>query len=173
MSEIIQRSPELDRESLLSLFDVDLSGGRLFWKQPPKEHARLLGIEAGGPQKYKNRKVYWLIGIGNRRYKRGRLIFCLANGYMPTPCVDHRNGNSLDDRPENLREATLIQNAWNHQKRKRRIILPMGVRTTGSGRYQARIGYYGKQIHLGSFDTPIEAQLVYQMKRKELFGEYA
>lgn len=42
-----------------------------------------------------------------------------------------------------------------------------------SGRYQARIAYNKKMIHLGSFDTPEQASAIYQQKRKEYFGEYA
>ena len=162
----------LTKNQLTTLFDIYPENGKVFWKNVSKHHKRLNGIEAGCSQNSRN-KDYWVIKINNKKYKRGRLIFFYVHGKFPNPCIDHINGNSLDDRIENLREATVIENAWNHKKRKRKINLPMGVRNTPNGKFQARISYYGKQIHLGVFDTSIEAENVYKLKRKELYGKFA
>jgi hypothetical protein len=163
----------LDRARLEQLFTFDLVAGRLFWRSPNKNRAGLAGREAGGPRPNRAGKKYWVIGIDGRKYRRSRVIFFLANGCWPTPCVDHINGNSLDDRPENLRSASITENAWNHKSRARRIALPMGVRLTGSGRFEARLGFKKQMLHLGAFDTPAEAASVYQSKRKELYGVFA
>lgn len=161
-------------EDLQRLFDIDFEKGRFFWKDPPKNHPRLKGQEAGAPRSDNYGKRYWVIKIGRKAFKRARLVFLAVHRRFPEPCVDHRNGNSLDDRPDNLREATVTQNAWNHKSRARRIDLPMGVRLVRhSGRYQARISRHGQQLHLGAYDTPDEAHQVYLAKRKELYGEYA
>jgi hypothetical protein len=163
----------LSPERLLSLFDVDVENGRLIWRNPPKYHPRMLGKEAGGPRPNRG-KHYWVVKIDGRAHKRGRLIFLAAHGKLPNPCVDHINGDSLDDRISNLREATVTQNAWNHSKRARRINLPMGVRRVEkSGRFQARISFHGRQIHHGAFDTPEEAHGAYLSKRRELYREFA
>jgi hypothetical protein len=160
--------------NLEHLFTIDKVTGRFFWKNPPRHHAELAGTEAGCPITNHSGKVYWVIRIGGRGYKRGRLMYLYEHGRWPMPCVDHENGNSLDDRPNNLREATVTQNAQNHKKRARRIKLPMGVRfVASSGRYQARIGVNGKQIALGAYDTPEEAQAIYLESRKEHFNEFA
>jgi len=162
----------IEQGKLGELFDIDFDAGRMFWKRPPKYHPRLLGTEAGGPRPA-HAKVYWVIKIGALAHKRGRLIFLAANGRWPSPCVDHINGNSLDDRLANLREASIAENARNHKTRAKKSILPMGVRMTGSGRFQARIGIDRGQISLGIFDTVDEAHAVYISKRKELFHEFA
>lgn len=163
----------LSREQVLDLFKVDLETGRLFWRHPPYNHPRLEGSEAGGARANRS-KSYWVIKIGRIAFKRARLIFLVAHGRWPEPCVDHINGNSVDDRLANLREATVTENAWNHKHRARSANLPMGVRRlNGSGRYQARISVNKHQIHLGAFDTPEEAHSVYLNKRKEYFGEFA
>lgn len=158
---------------IFELFRVDADAGRLFWKSPPKNHSRLLGLEAGCPRRASSGKLYWHIKIGARAYKRAHLIFCAVHGRWPSPLCDHKDGDSLNDRPENLREATTTQNAWNHKARSRRIRLPMGVRHMASGRFQARISHYGRQLHLGTYETPEQASAVYAAKRKELFGDYA
>lgn len=158
---------------IMELFRLDLDGGRLFWRAPPKNHSRLLGQEAGTPRKSGSGKFYWYVKIDGHAYKRAQLIFAAVYGRWPTPICDHKDGDSLNDRPGNLREATVLQNNWNHKHRARRIDLPMGVRRVASGRFQARISLCGNQIHLGAYDTPQQAAAVYAAKRKELFGEYA
>lgn len=155
------------------LFEVNFDRGKLFWKKPPSNHQRLLGAEAGTMRLSGSGKPYWHIKIEGVAYKRANLIYAAFYGVWPTPMVDHRNGDSLDDRPANLRRATVLQNAWNHKRRARRIDLPMGVRATESGRFEARIGHMGKQHHLGAYATPEEAAAVYRAKREELFGEFA
>jgi len=158
---------------LNNLFDVYPNEGKFVWKNVSKHHKRLNGQEAGCPCATHNKKLYWTIKINNTRYKRGRLMFLYVYGKFPNPCIDHINGNSIDDRIENLREATVLENAWNHKNRKRKIDLPMGVRNMANGKFQARISYKGKQLHLGVFETPNEAKVIYETKRKELYGKFA
>ena len=160
-------------ERFLELLDLDIETGRLTWKGTPHSRNWHAGKEAGTPVTI-NGKTYWSIKIDGKLYKRSRLVYFITHGKMPSPCVDHRDGDSLNDRPDNLREATITENAWNHRPHKRRIKLPMGVRVIAwSGRYQARINCNHKQIHLGAYDTPEEAHAVYLEKRRELFGEFA
>lgn len=164
---------ELTYALLDQLFTVDIGDGKLYWKVAPKGHPRLLNKEAGSSRKTNSGKFYWHIKIGGIPYKRGHLIFLFVNGRLPHPCLDHIDGDSLNDRSSNIREATVTENAWNHKKRKRRIKLPMGVRILASGRFQARLGYRGAQLHLGAFDTPEDARSAHIKKRKELYGKFA
>ena len=165
MSEEIQQ--------VLEKLMLNKETGEFFWIKPSKHHPDLLGKIAGGARANKSNKKYWVIKLNGKAYKRGRLVYLVIHGKWPEPCVDHINGDSTDDRPSNLREATIMENAWNHKKRARRIQLPIGVRNIASGKFQARIGYCGKQIHLGAFQSPNEASAAYQSKRKELYGQFA
>lgn len=161
-------------DRLLHLFVVDADAGRLYWRNPPKSRAHLLGLEAGNRQPSRRGKFYWVVQIDKRKHKRGHLIFLAKHGRLPHPMLDHIDGNSLNDSADNIREATATQNAWNHKTRARRLQLPMGVRLIPhSGRYEARISCNKHQFHLGAFDTPEEAETVYRTKRKELFGDYS
>lgn len=161
--------PAVDR--LLELFSHE--GGRLFWQWFNRYHPDTYQKEAGSVRIGRHGQGRWVVKIGGRPYWRAHIVFAMTHGRWPEGQIDHINGNALDDRPENLRDVTPTQNAWNHRTRAKRSPLPMGVRALRGGKYQARIGYMKRSIHLGVFATPEEAAMVYRAKRKELFGEYA
>jgi hypothetical protein len=154
------------------VFRADFESGKLFWKQPPKNHAELIGTEAGYICIGKNgNKNYWQIRAFGRTFKRSRIMFLLANGYWPDPCVDHISGNSLDDRPVNLRECNYSQNSANSKSRDRD--LPRGVHRTRQGKFMARVTVNGETRSLGTFNSPTEAGAVAAVARKEAFHEFA
>lgn len=153
-------------------FTLDRETGRLFWKAPPKNHAQRRGDEAGFlcPGKGKN-KTYWHIRVFGKTFKRSRIVFHMTHGRWPEPAVDHSNGDSLDDRPSNLRECTLSQNAANSRPRNRP--LPKGVTRTRQGGFMARITQNGKTVSLGVYGTPTDAFAAYEAAKREVFREFA
>jgi len=155
-------------QQLENLFDIDVENGKIFWKNPPKNHSDLIGKEAG----FSTNNDYFRIKINGKSYRRGRLIFLYAYKRFPFPCIDHINGIKTDDRLKNLREATVTQNNWNHKFRKKTSNLPMGIKKN-KNRFVARISYNKKPINIGSFKTLEEAHQAYKLKRIELYGEYS
>lgn len=173
MAETALIDPIAVRTILAHRFDVDAKAGTLVWRTPPKTHPRMLGKPAGSVWRSATGKLYCYVKIDGRAYKRGWLIFLWEKARWPSPMLDHRDGNSLNDRIGNLREATGEQNAWNHKRRAKRAPEPMGVRRLPSGRFTARIAHKKRQITIGSFDTESDARHAYLKKRKELFHEFA
>jgi hypothetical protein len=164
----------ITKDELLKTLTVDMDNGKFYWLTASKYHSDLTGNEAGCPSKHHSGKLYWHIKINGRRYKRGHLMHLVVTGRFPAPCLDHINGDSLDDRPSNIREATITQNAWNHKKRSKKTKLPMGVRrSNGCDRFQARITVNKNKISLGCFGTPEEARDMYINSRKKFYGEFA
>jgi hypothetical protein len=82
--------------------------------------------------------------------------------------VDHADGNGLNNRKSNLREATKSQNAMNSLRKKYK-----GVVFAGNGKYYGRIVLNQNQIHLGTFYTAEEAALAYNKAALTYFGEFA
>ena len=159
----------MTREDILQRFNIDLDSGRLFWK---KANSQFVGKEAGCVHTDHHGKTYWRIKINNYPWQRADLIFTIVHGIPAYPTIDHADGNSLNDRPDNLRIATRLENARNIKFMKRTMALPMGVRRNGSG-FQARINLDKRLICLGTFETPEEASQVYLKARAEFFGAFA
>ncbi len=86
--------------------------------------------------------------------------------------VDHINGNSLDNRIENLRLADNAQNCSNQGKRKTNKCGYKGVSRT-CNKYQAQIMHRGKKKYLGLYETPESAHAAYCAASKELNGEFS
>ena len=63
--------------------------------------------------------------------------------------IDHINGNKDDNRWDNLRKATSLQNTAGRKMKKKRSFL-RGVAELPSGRFRAVIGRNYKHIHLAS-----------------------
>lgn len=88
--------------------------------------------------------------------------------------VDHINGNTLDNRRENLRICTHKQNIQNQKLRTDNTTGYKGVHySERRHKYMACIRTNGKTIHMGGYETAEAAAAVYKAKALELFGEYA
>lgn len=86
--------------------------------------------------------------------------------------VDHRNGDSLDNRKANLRPATTTENNQNRRRRRDNTSGYKGVWTRGT-RWHASIRANGQRHYLGSHSTPDAAARAYDAAARELHGEFA
>lgn len=89
--------------------------------------------------------------------------------------IDHKNGNTLDNRKCNLRKCTKSQNGQNSKIKKNNKCGFKGVafdKQTGKFRAQMRLTS-GKRLHLGRFDKVEDASIAYQLAATKHFGEFA
>ena len=137
-------------------------------------------------EKIKHDIFYWSIvikKIGDRdenyvltqRYDYGNIkihnyIMNPEEGYI----VDHINGNGLDNRRENLRIVTPQQNAFNRAIQTNNTSGHKGVSLVKrNNKWLARIGFNGKRIVLGTFDSYEEAVEARKMAEIKYYGEYS
>lgn len=86
--------------------------------------------------------------------------------------VDHRNGNTLDNRRENLRGCIQRNNARNRDKSKTKLTSKYkGVHWCKGWMAQIRVNY--KKLHLGTFKIEEDAAKAYNEAALKHFGEFA
>lgn len=140
----------ITQDYVKSIFDyVD---GRLVCKQ--------------GMRKESRRHSYMCVKIYKVLYYSHRLIWLYHTGRTPK-YLDHIDGNTFNNRIENLREATMSQNIANADFGSVR-----GVEAHGA-KFRARIWVDNKRIELGSFPTFVEAVQAYDNGATHYYGEYA
>jgi len=89
--------------------------------------------------------------------------------------VDHINGDTLDNRKENLRICKHKENLKNQRIRKNNTSGYRGVyfnKSHKKWRAQIQDGE-GNRKYLGSFSTPEEAAKAYDTAAKEIYGDFA
>lgn len=120
-----------------------------------------------------NSTGYMLARLAGKKYLVHRLVFLMFNGYLPE-YVDHIDGNCLNNKTENLREATFSQNKQNTLKYKNNTSGVKGVNWCKEHKkWNARVQTDNKRKFLGRFDTIEEAKSEVFKYRKANHGEFA
>jgi hypothetical protein len=166
MPEFYHSENTLSAGEVRRRFSYDQETGVIRWIVPPTNHVRLLGTVAGTVH-----DGYRYIGINRGITTAHQLAWLHYYGVWPKTgmVVDHVDGDHLNNSINNLREATLCQNAQNHLAIKlKENGLPKGVTTHNSGKYQAQISVNRKHIYLGLYDTVEECLAVYVKARLKL-----
>jgi hypothetical protein len=113
------------------------------------------------------------IDNSNRRIYMHQLILPVPKRFV----VDHINGNGLDNRRCNLRQATIAQNLrntppMNGRKYKGTYYAKRGKNPLRKP-WAARLNLATGNKHLGYFETEIEAAIAYNQAAKKHFGDRA
>lgn len=143
--------------------------GKLYWKKvahPNKQY--LVGQEVGSIHKTGYRHVTWM----GKVHKVHRLIFLLEHGHLPKE-IDHINGDRLDNRPENLRQATRSENQCNKGACKNNTSGSRGVSWhKASKSWLVRVSVAGKSKIIGYFKDLELADLAGNMAREKYHGSF-
>lgn len=168
----------LSQDVLLRMFQY--RDGALYWNHDPSKtrtwNTCRAGKKAGGisgdrltivfrPSKTLGLKKPTCVQIH-------RLVFCYHHGFYPD-IIDHANGNPLDNRIDNLRQATPWQNSANAKK--------YSTNTTGfkgvsfrkkNGKFYATVSFNKKRHFIGEYQTLHEASVAYESAAMKIRGEW-
>lgn len=166
--------PLPDTDYLRECFDYDPETGELKWRVRPLSHfpdqracstmnSRLAGTLAGS---YKLNAVE--VNIKGSIYKAHRLIWKMVYGVDPPQHIDHINGNTNDNRLDNLRCVSNAENLRNQSLRRDNTSGHVGVERVRTGRWTASATRDGVAHRLGTFDTFEEAVAVRKAAERRL-----
>lgn len=158
---------------LFEYFGYDPVTGKVFWIKLPRASKKKIGDVAGGI----TRRGYYRTSLrfGGRRYKMfcHNIAFVLFHGHWPANVVDHRDGNPSNNRIENLRDSTYVQQCQNRGRPKNNTSGVKGVSfSKAENKWHARIMVNKKDKHIGLFKTLEEAEAAYLSAAKLYFGEF-
>lgn len=113
----------------------------------------------------------------NRGYARNSTVGALHRFVMRTPpgmVTDHINHDTLDNRKSNLRVCPQSKNAKNCSAHRDGSSVYKGVSWSKKhSKWKAQIRRYGKNTHLGLFESEEDAATAYDKEAKKVFGEFA
>lgn len=164
-------SNELTLERLKYLVSYDPDSGIFTGQKGINSRGRPIGgIECGSLAKRRSDKYYRVMSIDNVRYLSHRLAWLYSFGEFPKNEIDHIDGDSLNNKINNLRDVTRIENSQNIRK-------ASSNNKTGylgvflhkeTGKYRSTIMTNRKRVSLGLFTNPEEASIAYINAKREL-----
>jgi len=149
----VTKEKPLTREYLAERLQIIPEQGKFIWASCPRKDF-LVGTEAG----VKNAYGYRVIKIDQVRYRASHLMILWQTGSLPTEEVDHINGDPFDDRAENLRCVSRVENSKNLKLYSKNKHGAPGIRHRG-GLYSVKVGSGKNETSVGSFKTLEEAKV--------------
>jgi hypothetical protein len=153
----------MNAEEVKKYLDYNEETGIFKWKIRTSNRIKV-GDEAG----VINKLGYRIVSLNGKKEYCHRLAWVVMHGEVPD-CIDHINGNKLDNRISNLRNTTKAINNMNQHVS--RSALKLGVynyRSSNSeNKFKACIQENGKLLHLGVFKTEDDAFNAYKSYREK------
>lgn len=169
------KSNDLTAEYVRSILDYNPETGIFRWKYRSNicktwntnYHGKIAG------RSRPNNFGYLQIGINGKTYLNHRLAWIWMTGEWPKEDIDHKDLNKINNKWDNLREATPSQNHINKiPKNAAQFRGVLKIINKHSIKYRAYIRINGIKVHLGLYETPEIAYRVYCDASKKYHGEF-
>lgn len=166
----IAKESLLTAEKVKQLMHYDPNTGDFTWMCDPRMGRKRKGTIAG----VTTNLGYRHIKIEQMKFMAHRLAWLVTYGSWPVFDIDHINGCKVDNRIENLREATRSNNCGNRRLESFGVSGFKGVHWNKKlGKWQVGIKKGGIKKHLGLFTDLEEAKATYLRAATDAFGEFA
>lgn len=144
--------------------------GILFWKERPRCSRKTNGdFEAGTV----TTGGYKKITVRKKKYYVHQIVFLMMRGYIHA-LIDHIDGNTSNNKVENLRASDKSKNACNSKLPSHNTSGTKGVSwLKRECKWVARVQINKKVIHLGTFADLELASLVADEARRLYHGDHA
>jgi len=158
---------EYSQNELNEIFEY--KDGELYYKK--KTHKNMPNKLLLQPAGYAYGR-YKGIFLGKKFRGLHRYIFAMHHGYYPK-FIDHIDGNGLNNKIENLRDASASQNALNRKKKSTHNGYKNVVWHSRDKKYSVNMFVNGQRKYFGYFDDIELANLVAQEARNKFHKEFA
>lgn len=155
-------------------FRYDPLTGDLFWRERPKCHfvrgfswkrwnlthakTKVTGMSGG-------RKLYYRVSVNKVSFLAHRIIFKMFYG-IDADCIDHIDGNGLNNKINNLRNVSQLDNCRNRKMPSNNTSGITGVSWNKSRElWAANISIKGKTKFIGWFRNINDAQTAYEKEK--------
>jgi hypothetical protein len=139
--------------------------GQTSWNTRYAGHEAFTSIDSRG---YKQGNLF------NRLYRAHRIIWALVTGSWPKNCIDHKDGDTLNNRWDNLREATFQENSRNTSSHKDSSSKYLGVHyEKHTKKWRAAGRAKGKRVCLGRYTSEVDAAKAYDNFARDFYGDFA
>lgn len=164
-----KRQDQLTHARLLELLLYDPETG--VFTHRVTRHSVVAGAVAGCIHAHRDGSYpRWQLVIDGVHHKAHRVAWFYVHGRWPSGVLDHRDGDALNNRISNLREATFGGNSAN-SRHARGSTQYRGVSYCYGG-YMAQISHKNRSVYLGRFATAEAAYAAWCEAALRLRGEF-
>lgn len=154
---------------LKEVLSYDSGSGNLYWKECLSPVAQV-GSVAGTLQS----NGYITVGLDGKILRAHRIAWALHYNNQPPKLIDHKNRVKSDNRIDNLRSTTVVDNAYNQGLAKNNKSGIKGVSWDNTrNKWRATCSVSGVRSNLGYYDTIEQASKAVATFRRLNHGEFA
>lgn len=173
--------PTPDIQTIRESLKYNRDDGTLTWRNRPRRHfkdktawIRFNKLFAGKAAGCFQNEGYLQVQINGKKLLAHRVVWAMVKGRWPDKVMDHIDGNGLNNRISNLREADLSQNCMNAKRRADAKNVAKGVqRIAKTGNLVVSVGCRGRTVYGGTFSNKRDAIAHAKALRTKLHGAFA
>lgn len=169
---IPKKPPRHVRNHIRKVVKYDKKTGNLIWINASSKSVKNGDIAGGIKDGYI--RICFTVNGTKWHIRAHHIIWYFCKGKWPRQEIDHKNNVKTDNRIKNLRLANHSQNMHNHGKFKTNTSGYKGVYWHKTRKkWMAIIGLNNKLIHIGRFNTALEAAKAYDEAAIQYHGKFA